>query len=58
LPSGKNKLIAGALFGRRLQTSVVNPPGTALVFLSMTKYATTAKRSALAQEGLQRIHFL
>jgi multiple antibiotic resistance protein len=36
-------LVLAALF------SVINPPGTALVFLSMTKYASVATRRSLAR---------
>jgi multiple antibiotic resistance protein len=36
-------LVFAALF------SVINPPGTGLVFLSMTKYASTATRRSLAR---------
>jgi len=36
-------LVLAALF------SVINPPGTALVFLSMTKYASAATRKSLAR---------
>jgi len=36
-------LVLAALF------SVINPPGAALVFLSMTKYASTATRRSLAR---------
>ena len=36
-------LVLAALF------SVINPPGTALVFLSMTKYASVATRKSLAR---------
>ena len=36
-------LVLAALF------SVINPPGAALVFLSMTKYATSATRRSLAK---------
>jgi multiple antibiotic resistance protein len=37
-------LVLAALF------SVINPPGTALVFLSMTKYASVAMRKSLARK--------
>jgi multiple antibiotic resistance protein len=45
-------IVLAALF------SVVNPPGTALVFLSMTKYASTAERRSLARRVARNAFFV
>jgi len=45
-------LVLAALF------SVINPPGTALVFLSMTKYASSATRRALARRVASNSFFV
>jgi multiple antibiotic resistance protein len=45
-------LVLAALF------SVVNPPGTALVFLSLTKYASTAERRSLARRVARNAFFV
>jgi multiple antibiotic resistance protein len=45
-------LVLAALF------SVINPPGTALVFLSMTKYASVATRKSLARRVAMNSFFV
>jgi multiple antibiotic resistance protein len=45
-------IVLAALF------SVVNPPGTALVFLSMTKYASIAERKSLARRVARNAFFV
>jgi multiple antibiotic resistance protein len=45
-------LVLAALF------SVINPPGTALVFLSMTKYASTDTRRSLARRVALNVFFV
>ena len=45
-------IVLAALF------SVVNPPGTALVFLSMTKYASIAERRSLARRVARNAFFV